>query len=288
MGMSDDLISKVKKWYSTQGYSFEMKSARDCSASGFGVQLGNFFSDPLTGTRRELDLIATRSVECKNSGVRLYIHLLIQCKYATKPWLFFSPSNPQPKPLDPQLLKDAKGDSPICMWPAIPGIPEFGFLCGWQDSAYGVTTVRFKHSSDQGQRNGDESSNKDVAYQALASITSAHEAWTARKSALFSMPGEHVYHITVPVVFVKGQLFTARLIDDDDIIAETNMIRVVWSHREACRGGSVDVVESSVIISYLNQVTTELDMLAGAIREDSALLYKCASPRVNGDDYSDR
>lgn len=42
--MNDDILAKVKEWLSTQGYSFEIKSAQLCSSAGFGVQLGNFSS----------------------------------------------------------------------------------------------------------------------------------------------------------------------------------------------------------------------------------------------------
>lgn len=249
---------------------------------------GNFFSDPITGKSRELDLIATRAVECQKSGVRLYIHLLIECKYAPKPWLFFSANNTYPRPLDPHLLKDAKGDSAIYMWPEIPNMPQSGFFKGWQDSAYGATTARFKDTGDGRRNNGDDSSNKDLAYQALASITSAYEAWSAPRSALLSLPGERVYRITIPVIFVKGHLFTVRLVDDDEEIADTRIVRISWKHGEARRGSLIDVVEASAIINYLNQVKTEVELLARAIQEDPRLLDKCARPRVNLSDYTEK
>jgi hypothetical protein len=286
--MSDELIPKIRAWLSTQGYSFEMKSAQLCSASGFGVQLGSFFSDPLTGKSRELDLVATRAVGCQKSGIRLYVNLLIQCKYAPKPWLFFSDNNTHPTALDPYLLKDAKGDSAIYMWPEIPDGPEYGFFRGWQDSAYGATSARFKDSSDTRKNNKDDSSNKDLAYQALESIISAYEAWSAPKSALLSMPRERVYRITIPVIFVKGHLFTVRLVDDDEEIADTRIVRISWKQGEARRGSLIDVVEASAIINYLNQVKAEVELLARAIQEDPRLLDKCARPRVNLSDYTEK
>jgi hypothetical protein len=265
-----------------------MRSAQLCSAAGFGVQLGTFFTDPLTGKSRELDLVATRAVECQKSSVRFYVNLLIQCKYAPKPWLFFCGNNAHPRALDPYLLKDATGDSAIYMWPEIPDVPKYGFFRGWQDSAYGATTARFKDSGDSRKKNGDDSRNKDLAYEALESITAAYEAWSAPKSALLSMPRERVYRITLPVVFVKGPLFTVRLVDDNDVIAAAHTIRIAWKRGAACHESLIDVVEAAAIIKYLNHIGTEVDLLARALQDDPGLLDNCARPRVSLGDYMEK
>lgn len=258
-------LARVREWYQKQGYSFEMESAHVCSRAGFDVQLGSFFSDPNSGKSRELDLICTRSVESPSADVCLYMHLLIQCKFLPDPWLFFSNKDHSSLPLEPSLLRDHRGDSPLYIWPDIPVPLAHGFLYGWPESAYGATTAHIEQPQKQSKGGSARMRKGDLAYEALASITAAFNGWGPPRGALLSMPDQRVYHLTVPVVFARGSLFTVHWGKDGDVFAPTNTIRVAWRGGDTCRRILIDVVEASTISGYLDNVSQTADALVKSL-----------------------
>jgi hypothetical protein len=82
----EPLDQKVLSWLNTQGYGVEMKVATSLSAAGYEVLQSSFYSDPETGTSREIDVIGR-----KHDKVGLiYIYPVIECKKSSKPWVVFT------------------------------------------------------------------------------------------------------------------------------------------------------------------------------------------------------
>ena len=55
----NSLKDRVKDWLKREGYPLEMRCARCFESEGFNISLGEYFNDPATDKRREIDIIST-------------------------------------------------------------------------------------------------------------------------------------------------------------------------------------------------------------------------------------
>lgn len=90
-----DRIPGLTEWITRRGFPLETRVAMSLSKAGFFVSRGNLYSDPGTGTIREIDVTASRtSKEYRTpSGVTLTIQvtLVVECKHVEdKSWVVFS------------------------------------------------------------------------------------------------------------------------------------------------------------------------------------------------------
>lgn len=88
-------IPGLRDWITRRGYPLETRVAMSLSKAGFFVSRGNLYSDPGTGTLREIDVTASlASKEYRTpSGVILTIQvtLVVECKHVEdKSWVVFS------------------------------------------------------------------------------------------------------------------------------------------------------------------------------------------------------
>ena len=82
-----DIVAKIREWLDKQGYPLEMRVASCFRDAGFDVTQAHFYSDPETGTQREIDVVA-RFPEI-TGGLKLTF--TIECKKSNdKPWLLFT------------------------------------------------------------------------------------------------------------------------------------------------------------------------------------------------------
>jgi hypothetical protein len=88
--VSDDIVSKVKKWLDEEsGYPLEMTTAAALEAAGFEIVQGDYFLDNKTGVSREVDV--TGYVTHAADSAQISVALLVECKSAVdKPWLVFT------------------------------------------------------------------------------------------------------------------------------------------------------------------------------------------------------
>ncbi len=77
---------KILSWLNTQGYDVEMKVATALHAAGFQVVQSSFYSDPQTGSSREIDVVGRMS----DMVGLLYIYPVVECKKSSKPWVVFT------------------------------------------------------------------------------------------------------------------------------------------------------------------------------------------------------
>jgi hypothetical protein len=77
------MITKVREWLETQGFSLEMRTASAFRAAGFAVRQSSYYVDSETGKAREIDVLA---IDPDFYGIT-EIHFIVECKSSTKPWV---------------------------------------------------------------------------------------------------------------------------------------------------------------------------------------------------------
>jgi hypothetical protein len=80
------LDQKILSWLDTQGYGVEMKVATALNAAGYQVVQSWFYTDPETGTSREIDVVGRMT----DAVGFLTVYSVIECKKSSKPWVLFT------------------------------------------------------------------------------------------------------------------------------------------------------------------------------------------------------
>jgi hypothetical protein len=80
------ITSKIVAWLEEHGYPLEMYVASVFQNLGFKVDQGIYFSDPETGSSREVDIVAHKNFSINGKYVSFVC--IIECKSSKeKPWL---------------------------------------------------------------------------------------------------------------------------------------------------------------------------------------------------------
>lgn len=87
MTEDEPLSSKIVSWLEKEGYPLELRVARALAERDVPYAHARYYDDPETGTRREIDLVAYFD---QWDEPRLSVHLAIECKAPSKPWLLFT------------------------------------------------------------------------------------------------------------------------------------------------------------------------------------------------------
>jgi len=94
--------AEVLKLVQSSGYPFELNVAAILQTRGYDVKLSHHFFNPLRQQDSELDILATRQIECvrKNSGnrIRCILELAIECKDNSLPYVLFGFPSPKDPP----------------------------------------------------------------------------------------------------------------------------------------------------------------------------------------------
>ena len=77
------MITKVREWLETQGFSLEMRTASAFRTAGFQVRQSSYYVDSETGKAREIDVLA---IHPDIYGV-IDIQFIVECKSSSKPWV---------------------------------------------------------------------------------------------------------------------------------------------------------------------------------------------------------
>lgn len=93
--MNDETLTNVREWLERGGYVLEMEVARRLMRRTNLVSQGEVYTDPVTGSEREIDVTAvflradSSPGEDKGTGRLHGLRLVIECKNTTAPWIGF-------------------------------------------------------------------------------------------------------------------------------------------------------------------------------------------------------
>lgn len=272
--MTEDLNRQVTEWFGRQGYALEMNVARVFEASGFWVTLGEFYDDPESGKRRELDVVAGITKIDKAAKIEIVLRFLIQCKVSkNKPWVTFKSDNQHGLALRTEKSGTDKTSNNLAdQLFRIDQLPQPGFFRGWAVTGYGIKTALI----DDGK-----SGDKDVAYQAVTSACSAYYGWVEPPRGLLGTNPDYLCaKLTFPLVVVEGALFSASLVEHEVMTKQIDMTRLHWKGA-ASRGGTVlDIVAATALPAYVTTVMAELELVVSACAKEPEILRTSIMERL--------
>jgi hypothetical protein len=257
---SGDLTSKVTAWLNSGGAPVEMRVARILEARALNVLQSVYFMDADENVSREVDVIAMREVQLDDR--RIAAHLVIECKYAPKPWVLFRgrPAWDEGRSNFDRITTEY-GSQWLAQARFHPAIENARVFQQEPRAGYGLTTATFSETNVDAAERG-----KDLAYKALLSATKAARAW-ARD--LGRRDGVTTLGVVFPVVVLRGKLFEATLEGDPIEAHEIKRGQVYWGNPAGERPVLIDVLTDSVVDEYAGQFRESAEALV-AYGQDAA------------------
>ena len=236
------LRRRLDDWLKTEGWPFEIRVGRELQKHGWKVRHGEFYTDPSSGTSREIDLLATISRPRNEEAINL--DLVIECKTSRdKPWVGFTSPNYQRDPLGRGVIEVDVGDP---LWARFfleshlrwknstaeeqlvepyPDPLDFAdhlsedparWLDSWCEIAMVKRGMKTCHALVQAFRE----SKSDSAYSAIQQVENAARALSSSTRGLettLADLGLNEFTLFMPIVVVNGLLFSASL-DPHDLL----------------------------------------------------------------------
>jgi hypothetical protein len=210
-----DVKTRLGEWINREGFPYEMRVARAFQKAGFWVTQSDYYDDPETKTRREIDVVAMfhRSF----NGVVLRVEFVIECKSSKdKPWLLF-------------CEEQERLESPA--WVANRCASNMGMQVlhelSQEKDLQKLALFRLRPPIGYGLKQAFNNENRDLAYTAMCSVGNAAKA---RSIYWREYPNESaIIEFIFPVIAIDGQLFECHLNDKEDVeISETPSATLLW------------------------------------------------------------
>lgn len=205
-----EIQEKLIKWLEEQGYPLEFNVANFLNALRYNVIQSEYYNDPETGTKREIDVVAYKQ-EVIN-GVLIRFSFIIECKTSRdKPWILFSTKE--------------------------KGISEKAMIFQTPSSSFGnyfLEKLTFQENFTNQLFNIDGrtsfgvtqafTTGKDVTYEAIMNVAKATN--DISKEVNHSEKGV-ICSICFPIVVIEGRLFET-FIDNELNIQEKDLGVLLW------------------------------------------------------------
>lgn len=246
-----DLKVKIEEWLEKGGYPLEMQVCQVFSNNGFDVVPSDFYLDDESGQSREIDLIASHTIEFDKFLVTFTY--IVECKNNNdKPWVAFENINFVTDHRSTYLNQPSNELGKIILTFISNNHPYiFNNLFFPQNRiAYSIVSAF--------------SGDNDAAYKGLYSVTKA----TAHKIKSRHHRGKHECEIFVPLIVLSGKLFMGKLINEKIELSEMNNISAFW------RNSFLDAPHSMILINTYDNINAllkmakkEFDILAIKLKE---------------------
>lgn len=261
----------VLEWLQKQGYPLEMAVANAFRETGYKVSQAEYYVDPESGKAREIDVVAEIDVPIKRHVRGIRVTLVIECKMAPKPWVFFSSQPAEVRPLSKfDALANGTGQKLLSNRTEIVALPEGGLLNGPATVAHAVT-VAFRTSVDE----------PDQAYRASVTVARAAK-YRASKPAPFSysmlQQREEWAILTLPMIVLGGALYSASLASNGKLVVEkVQRARLALKNPDLGHAVTfIDVIGQEVLASNALAFLEEVKAIAAFCEEHSEILTERA------------
>lgn len=268
---ASDLEKKVREWLDEQGYPLEFKSASVCQRNKFQVRQGYYVREGGTESPREIDVLASRTLDKKDYLVRIY-HV-IECKWSQdKPWIVFT--SPNARILESACVAQTMGNSfgTAAIW-TIAGDEKLHQLDFFSSPA------RPGFSGRQAFSKGN-----DHFYSALKSVTSLSsllmEQYDRRERTKGKLP--EIAALAFPVVVVDGELYEAFFDDQvgDVQVKSAKRVRCHWRGAPSWKfHASIDIVSFDYLDTFMKVRSREIDQLFERLEGATAQIAHCFDQR---------
>lgn len=240
--------SSISKWLETQGYPLEMLVAREFRKGGFRTIQSEYYTDPETDTKREIDIYA--SAQESSDAVLFRVSLCIECKQSReKPWVLFTSEDIRlaSRARVVQRASTRLGENLLQKLMADEQIQRLKLFSLASRPAYGITQAF--------------TSGQDIPY---AACMGAAKCAAAKVNQANQYP-EPVCEVSFPVVIVDGKLFESYLSEDGEVIInEVESGTLVWRNPVVAMPHTIVRIST---LSNLKSLVSEAASAAGKLFE---------------------
>jgi hypothetical protein len=251
--MADDLTKQVTEWLNGQGFPLEMTVAAAFRQAGFWVIQSDYYADPVTGTQREMDVVARLQMVIGADLAR--VTFVIECKVSKdRPWVMFTAESVRlaDRARIVQRTASALGRQFLNRLRDEEEIRELPFFTLPKRAGYGLVQAMRKPDA------------KDLSYEALTAVSAASAAQAQEADDATNEGQGNFVEVIFPLVIVDGRLFEAYLDEANELkIEETTRGTLVWRNPAA---GSVHSIITIATLAALN------DVVAAALQTAQTLL----------------
>jgi hypothetical protein len=129
-------IEVARAWLKKQGYSLEYRVARQLRSTGFSVTRGRAYVDPQEPSKwREADIDARLMLATTAVTEPLILHLSVECKRSSAPWVVFTDIAPKRGPISG--LGPSSEKAFIAFQDELPAAEVSGFMVATADDKGG-------------------------------------------------------------------------------------------------------------------------------------------------------
>lgn len=262
----DDLRARIGTWLGEQGYPLEFATAACFSKAGFGVMQGYHIESDAEAPR-EIDVVAEINVRADEALAR--VEFVVECKWSgDKPWVVFAGNRGiAPSACVAQTLGSRCGRAVLWARAGDPTLHKLGIFSTPDVPGFGGRQAF--------------SSGRDVFYDALRSVASLSYARAVGYDDHVRSPMEHLdlASVVIPVVVVRGRLFTARFneVTGNLLLEETGSTRLHWRGSDKWHlHTTIDVVTEGELPRFVAARAKEALELGRVMSRSILELRRCA------------
>jgi hypothetical protein len=257
------LESRIRKWFETEGYPLEFRTAHAFTEAGFESNQGMYTYDPKEGRAREIDVRADVITEI-SSNRWLRVSHIVECKWSMdKPWVLFTSSGNTMgvSAQIAQTIGSCLGEAITYCLASDARIKALPLFEAPQRGGFGGRRALEKSKDSQ-----------DRVYAAIQSVVSKALLEGERYDEQ-RQPGELPWFgaVCLPMIVLQGKLFEAYY---DNKASEVRLlsvenVRLYW-RAAASKLRSiavVDVVAESALGSFLKSRRSDVAEFMGAAAE---------------------
>lgn len=236
----ETLEQKIITWLNTQGYGVEMKVATSLIAAGYQVIQSWFYSDPETGSSREIDVVG----RINDAIGLLNIYSVVECKRSSKPWIVFTSEKATFNRVLSFAITTKEARNAII--DNIEQMIEIDWFKKEGRVAYGITEAF--------------TSKEDETFKAGMAATKA--AIALLQDEVIS-PDRSVLSLFFPTVVLDGRLFECYLGPDSiPLVEQIDSVYLLFPIRLGpYTGTSVRIVTLNAFESYCNELSSTYGLL---------------------------
>ena len=248
----DDVKEQIGRWLGEQGYPLEFATAATFKKSGFRVLQGFHVDEKDNDLPREVDVIAEINLHYGDHDL-IRVEHVVECKWSVdKPWVVFcSDGSLTPNACIAQTFGSKAARTALWTRAGDPELHKLGIFSTPDLPGFGGRQAF--------------TTGRDLFYEAMKSIVTIAHSRAEAYDRYAQSPIEHLHlaSVVIPVVVVRGRLFTARYEETVGGLAldECDSTRLHWRGSAKWRlHATVDVVTEKALPTFVE--TRERESLA--------------------------
>jgi hypothetical protein len=257
--------TELRNWLGKAGYPFELSVGRIFRGYGWNTEHARFYSDPVTGKTREIDIVVSRATGTREPPRAVTISFVVECKRSrNKPWIVFSSPETGARLLSADFVSGRMAYYAM-LTASVADHPRATFKV---DVRVGHSVVR-AHSDNKDTDPSAAHSAVQAAITAAAALNGEYEVFD-----LSQAPQSSIVHAFIPLVVIEGELFEFYLdATNTDVLAPIDRALVVSKSPAIGQGlQAVPIVTASGLLNFVQQATKDTDAITATILDNAQVI----------------